>query len=151
MPTYEALDAVADAYVPLLAVLTLAGIGITAWQRRWRELSTRLTLLALGLGVAYGIMALDAWLLLWADLGLDYSTHTAVALILVITLMLMIGRLRWVWLGSLGAYAVLMRVQGYHSIADILSTAAIVTIALLPGIVWASQGMFRWSRGQEHS
>ncbi len=51
----------------------------------------------MGLVVAYTIMFVDNALLLWPQFNMDYSTHTAVALVLVITLWVMKNSLQGIW------------------------------------------------------
>jgi hypothetical protein len=71
---------------------------------------------------------LDLRLSLWPRLGLDYSTHTAVALVLVLFLSMNAAGQSMPWLGSLAGYAWLMTYQGYHSLVDIATTALAVAI-----------------------
>ena len=83
------------------------------------------------LSTAYGLMFIDNLLRLWPSVGLDYSTHTAAALAFVIYLTLLKPQLKFLWSISLIAYCVLMRYQQYHSIADMITTAAVFTLTLL--------------------
>jgi len=85
-------------------------------------------------------MFLDAQLLIWPIFGLDYSTHTAVSLVMVIFLIISIKKFSFIWVGSLLCYISLMLYQGYHSTADILSTALVVDLLLLPMISFILQG-----------
>lgn len=81
MPNYETLDSIADAYIPLLATFSLVFIVVPLLQSRRRIAALRLLAIALLLVSAYGLMFLDARLNIWALFDLDFSTHTAVALI----------------------------------------------------------------------
>lgn len=131
MPDYETLDAIADAYTPLLALIWLACALWPLFWWRWR-LSTR----RMALGIAsvlpcYILMFAERALGLWPRLGLDYSTHSAVAIAFVAILCTLLPRLRLVWLASLFAYFALMRYQGYHTVADILSTSAVVAPVII--------------------
>jgi len=89
-----------------------------------------------GLVVAYAIMFVDNHLSLWPQFNMDYSTHTAVALVLVVNLWVMMNFLQGIWsvslLVSLLGYFLLMLYQQYHTVADILSTAVVVAAVLLP-------------------
>ncbi len=87
--------------------------------------------------MAYGLMFLDNRYKVWPALGLDYSTHTAVALGLVILLSFNATKLKALWCGSFAAYVLLMLYQRYHTIADIVTTALAVgapTALLLAGL-----------------
>jgi hypothetical protein len=76
--------------------------------------------------VAYGWRGLDSRTQIWPALGLDYSTHSAVTFALVTRLSVASRPLRLPAAVSLVVYYGLMLYQRYHSIADILSTLAIV-------------------------
>jgi len=103
--------------IPLLAVLLLAAGR--------REPRTVLFRLAIALTWAYLLHFTDRSLRLWAGRGLDYSTHTAVAIAVGFTL----ARLGAAWavasFAVLLAYAALMVHVGYHSVEDILTTAMV--------------------------
>lgn len=128
MPSYEALDAIADAYTPLLAIMSLSFLVVALFKARWRLAGLRLLTLAAGLAVAYGLMYVDARFNIWPTLGLDYSTHTAVALVLVVFLGVNQARLVLPAVGSLIVYILLMLYQGYHTVSDIALTAAVVIV-----------------------
>lgn len=135
MPSYETLDAVADAYTPLLALACLAILVRTLRVLQWKALGLRMTSLAAGVCIAYGLMFLDNRFQVWPAAGLDYSTHTAVALVLVMFLSAHWPAVRWLSPLSLLAYALLMVYQRYHTVADIASTAAIVGLLYLPAVM----------------
>lgn len=128
MPDYETLDTIADAYIPLLALFSLSAIAISAIQGRWRMAIIRLLTILIFAAVAYGFMFIDSWLGLWPAFGLDYSTHTAVSLVLVIFLSVTNKKLAVFWLVSFIAYVLLMLYQRYHTLADIVSTAVVVIV-----------------------
>lgn len=137
MPSYQTLDTIADAYVPVLAVIILISIALRLAQPKaaLRELACVL-LLAI---IAYGMMALDHYQRFWAHFGWDYSTHTATAAACAWYLFwLHKGKriaggffhhkfVRLIWPISFGLYLGLMRYQGYHTWADMLTTLAALT------------------------
>jgi hypothetical protein len=84
--------------------------------------------IALVLLIAYGLMFLDLRLQIWPARGLDYSTHTAVALALVAFLSFNKPNLLILWLGSLIAYLLLMLYQRYHTFSDIALTSVIFLV-----------------------
>lgn len=127
-PNYGTLDWIADAYTPLLAVIALVFIIIALFRSQWRLAGRRLLALAVVLSIAYGLMLLDGRFYLWPALGLDYSTHTAVAMVLVAFLLAEEPRLSVLWFGSLAGYALLMLYQGYHTFSDIAITGLAVIV-----------------------
>ncbi len=128
MTSRETLAIVADVYTPLLALASLVVLARTFIQAPWREAGLQLLGLSAALVIVYGLMFLDAHFGLWPAWSLDYSTHTAVALVLVLFLVARRPRLTGLWVGSLIAYALLMVYQRYHTLADIASTAAVVVL-----------------------
>lgn len=131
MPSYATLDAIADAYTPLLALASLVLLLRPLRALQWQVLGLRLASLAAGALIAYGLMFMDDRLAIWPVAGLDYSTHTAVALVLVMFLSRHWPKARWPGWLSLCAYGLLMLYQQYHTVADIVSTAAAVGILYL--------------------
>jgi hypothetical protein len=132
MISYETLDRIADAYIPLLALASVIAIGANIVSSRWRLAGSRVLSVGIGLFIAYGLMFLDHQLNLWPAVGLDYSTHTAVSLVFVGFLALEIRRWAILWTGSFAGYLLLMMYQGYHTGLDIVSTSAAVGIP----VVW---------------
>jgi len=131
--SYETLDAIADAYTPLLLMLFLIGLGVNLYQcwPNYRESVLHFGFLLMLLIASYGLMFIDKALGLWPAFGSDYSTHTAVALSLVFALCVLTPRnAKWI-AGSMFAYAALMVYQQYHSVLDIVSTAAVISIFAL--------------------
>lgn len=130
MLSYETLDAIADAYNPLLALIAIAFIMKSAFQLQWKISGIRLMAFITIAIVAYGLMFLDHQYHLWHYWGLDYSTHTAVALGLVLLLSFISPRFVMLWIISFLGYALLMLYQRYHSITDIITTGIVVGIPI---------------------
>jgi hypothetical protein len=90
--------------------------------------------LAAGLGVAsvYVIRSIGAALLLWSRLGIHYSTHTAFAVTLGVSIA--ISRPRWRWaMGSVViAYLALILINGYHSAGDVLVSGVVAAAVSFP-------------------
>ena len=142
---YQTLDIIADSYIPLLALLSLYWLIILSGKRLEEQdearkpcvlpqkslFRYRLLGLAILLGTAYGLMFLDNLFHLWPSVGLDYSTHTAVALVLIIYLILLKPEFKFLWGLSLIAYCGLMYYQRYHIVADMVSTATTIMLILL--------------------
>ena len=126
MLNYETLDAIADTYTPLLALLAFGMVVSGLWMAQWK-LSAIKSLSLVGTAfIAYGFMTLDAYFNIGSFLSLDYSTHTAVSLGLIIFLYFNARRLAIVWIVSFILYLMLMLYQQYHTIADILVTGVVV-------------------------
>jgi hypothetical protein len=125
------LAQIADLYTPLLLLVAL-GLCVS---RHFYLSVRRLTYLLIAAVWVYGLMWLDSHWQLWASFGGDYSTHTAAALALVVfNGSLLCALLAWITLAtSLLAYGELMFYLGYHSWADMLSTAAVVALGLWAG------------------
>jgi hypothetical protein len=130
--TYEQWDAIADAVNPVMAIMTLMLPLLTRSTYAGRRIAFY-TATAISMVAMYALGWLDARLHVWAFGGMDYSTHSGFTAVLVASV--------WLWKRAAGvaaaaigaAYAVLMLYQGYHSIADIVSTVAVIT-ALTLGI-----------------
>lgn len=125
MTTYEILDAIADSYTPLLFLGYLA-FAIIYWRKGDRLASAKGLA---GIIVAYALMFADNAFQVWKSAGLDYSTHSAVALVLILFL---VHKRRWTsaitiaLVSSLVLYYALEVYQQYHTVMDIVTTAVIV-------------------------
>jgi len=94
MPSYETLDAIADAYIPLLALISLLLIAVRLFKAQWKPAGRGMAGFIAVAFIAYGLMFLDRFLGIWPAVGLDYSTHTATSLGLVLLLSLEGRKLR---------------------------------------------------------
>jgi len=128
--SYKALDQIADAYIPLLAITLLLTVIILFFKMpEERKVLGRTFIYSLLLVViSYGLMFLDKRFHLWPAADLDYSTHTAVSMALVIPLCLLLRRYQVIFILSLVAYIALMLYQQYHSVPDILTTGVVIAL-----------------------
>jgi hypothetical protein len=130
MLTYRQWDAIADSYIPLLFIIVLSHLFWLWRHRRRDESAARLVYLLIASGFVYSLMAFDLMWPVWPRFGLDYSTHTAAALVLVFYL----GSIGGVWMISVTLsfllYVLLMLYQDYHSLADVMTTAVPVSLVL---------------------
>ncbi len=124
----ELLAKVADYYIPFLLLVTL-GVGTLEIMRGYRWFWAKLFASAI---LVFGVMLLDYHLHIWAALGLDYSTHTALALSLVAYVGAGLqSRAGWVFLlTSFLGYLELMFYLGYHSWADMGLTVVVIGAGL---------------------
>lgn len=130
--TYQQLDAIADSYIPLLGILTLVWLLIKASRLGIKSALIELVTTSLGVIYIYALMFLDAYFTAYASIGLDYSTHTALALVFVTTLALIGKQVRRITVISMVCYCLLMLYQGYHTLADM----ALTSLMTLPVLVW---------------
>ena len=126
MLSYQQIDIIADSFIPLLLLLCILIISINFIRRRRHTGISQLTILLLGIAYVYAIYWLDKLLNLWTKLGWDYSTHTALALMLSVFLFSYIKKLRY-WIALLFVtYLLIMLYQQYHTIQDMVSTIIII-------------------------
>lgn len=127
--TYETLDKIADSYIPVLLIIFLFGLAYRVYldwpnfTSTWRSFGFAVAMVL----VSYGFMFADKAMNIWSGVGLDYSTHTAVSLAIVFPLCTLFSQAWKLLVLSFLAYASLMLYQGYHSVTDILTTAAVVS------------------------
>lgn len=122
------LDAVADSFNPLLAVLALAA----PFLRRARTLKTTIVFYVsagAAIGFVYFVRAVDLQYQVWARFGIDYSTHSAFAASLVASLSAFHRRWMRPLLVVTALYFVLQLVMRYHTVADILTSACVAAAA----------------------
>lgn len=127
MLSYSQWGLVADAYIPVLVVITLSFLLKDMIKFNFQRPLKQLLWIFISGCFVYGVMAVDQALNIWSILGLDYSTHSAVALIFVVFLVLQKSITAVLSIVSFVLYAWLMMYLNYHSILDILTTALVVT------------------------
>lgn len=123
--TLHFLAIIADLYTPFLLLLSLT---VCAYQ--WRKGFTLYWLRLLVLAIAsYAVMFIDQGFFLWGRLGLDFSTHTATSLALVLFIAAWGSpKLAYVLWASLFAYCNVMYLEGYHTWMDMVSTFLIMSV-----------------------
>jgi len=127
MLSYNQWDNIADAYIPLLALITLLFLLKDLVKLNFQRPLKQLLWIFISGCFIYGVMALDNTMRIWPALGLDYSTHTALALVFVVFFVLQKSIPAIVSVISFILYGWLMVYLNHHSIADILTTALVVT------------------------
>ncbi|MBT7409795.1 MAG: hypothetical protein HN826_08855, partial [Methylococcales bacterium] len=129
--TYQQLGFIADTYIPILfltsCVILIKEISALGFKPNHQQIRS----IILSVVVIFFIMLIDSQLQIWSKIGLDYSTHTALSLVFVIFLSFK-GKISLLLsVISMVCYAILMMIQNYHTMADILSTAIVIIPILL--------------------
>jgi hypothetical protein len=127
--TYRILDSVADSFNPFLALVALA-VPLLKPRNLRRTIAFYISAGA-AIGFVYLVRAIDDHYHLWSSLGLDYSTHSAFAASLVVS----ISAFKQRWLLPLTlvalAYFALELFMRYHGVADIVSSASLAAVGAL--------------------
>lgn len=128
--SWETLDAIADSVIPVLGLIALIWPWLR-WRGSRRHAALNITVTLLSVGFDYMLSALDGKFGWWPSVGLDFSTHTAIAIALIVALSSIKPSTWTVWTAILLGYFVLMVYQSYHTWADIGTTAAVVAPPLI--------------------
>ncbi|PSU86678.1 hypothetical protein C0W35_22110 [Photobacterium kishitanii] len=121
---------IADLYTPIIVVVCIICMLLSARYRKSVGL-WQLGGVLLSTAFIYMVMFLDNSLGLWPAFDLDYSTHTAIALVFIGYFMVYTPKLSVLMILSMMGYAALMMHQKYHTLADIMTT----TICVMPIIL----------------
>lgn len=132
MTWQQGLDFIADAINPSLLVLAL----VASWLQQGKPPWAFWGRIFLSLVVVYGMMFIDNQFQLWPRLGWDYSTHTAFAVAVIVSLGMFHRRWFLILIPVLVIYAALMMILDYHSLADIVTTTLVIAplTALIQGL-----------------
>jgi len=126
------LDTLADSFNPLLTIFAL----VVPFLRRPRRFFVYYLSAGVAIAFVYLVRALDERLQIWAAVGLDYSTHSAFAASLAVSISWFHQRARIPLLVLVIAYFGLVLFLGYHTVGDMLSSAFVAAaIAFLSGVI----------------
>jgi hypothetical protein len=125
MLSHETLKIVADSVNPSLGILALA-LPFAKWQGRWRPSTLHIAITLVTVALTYSLRAVFGLEAVWARWGLDFSTHSAICIVLGVALVSLDWRKWWLWGAVLLGYAILMVYQSYHTWADIGTTAVVM-------------------------
>lgn len=128
--SWETWDAIADSVIPILGLSALIWPWLR-WRGAWRPAALNVTITLLSVGFCYALSALDGKFGWWPAVGLDFSTHTALAIALTVSLSSIKPSTWMAWTAILLGYFVLMVYQRYHTWADIGTTAVIIAPPLI--------------------
>jgi len=127
---YQIIDAVCDSVNPILLAVSIGLLLSQAIKRQCKRAFVGFGFLVIGLGLVYGIQALDSKFLLWSAFGGDYSTHTAFAVAVSFSIAFSINKSLQI-IGVLVIYMAAMLYQQYHSVFDMVSTLVTIGVPLL--------------------
>lgn len=136
--SWETLDAIADSVNPILGVIALIWPWVR-WRGSWRHAALNLLVTLLSVGLAFGMSALDGKFGWWPAAGLDFSTHTAISIALIVSVASIKPSTWMAWTAVLLGYFVLMVYQRYHTWADIGTTAVVIAPPLLAARWWLAK------------
>ena len=132
MLSHQTLKVVADAVNPSLGILAIV-LPFAKSREAWRQAAAHLGVTLVIVALTYLFRAGLQLEALWASWGMDFSTHGAICIVLVVALSSLAWKRFWVWGVIFVSYDALMVYQSYHTWADIGTTSAVVlpfTLAL---------------------
>ncbi|WP_261815418.1 hypothetical protein [Vibrio gallicus] len=133
---YSTWAFIADLYTPLfliVAVFLLRKYSQGRGVRLWRCASA----LLLSTLYLYIVRFVDLGLGIWPSFNADYSTHTAVALVLVVQIYTLNKKLGVYCALLLVSYMQLMKYLGYHTYLDMITTSLFLLPVFL--LIWKNQ------------
>ena len=131
--SYESLDRIADSYIPFLSLIALGSIifPVNFSKSVFLRISVNFLFLIGLVLLVYILMYIDSCFGVFTYFGLDYSTHTALSMVLSCFLS-WCHRKYWVYfIGVFLIYLMLMLYQAYHTVEDIVFTIAVVSPLVL--------------------
>lgn len=126
MMSYQQLDFVADSYIPILLLFVLITLLKGVFKEGVLKVLQSALPFIIGVVFIYALMFIDNTFKIWTTLTLDYSTHTALALVFVCGVSFWGKKQRITVITSMIFYCLLMLYQQYHTVMDILSTVVVV-------------------------
>jgi hypothetical protein len=123
--TYEQWDAIADSINPLMAAATLV-IPLLLRSSHARGRIGFYVATAGSMALMYLLAWVEGLFQIWSRMGLDFSGHSAFAIVLVVSVFVWHRIAGAVFAAVFVAYAVLMLFQRYHAVADILTTIVVI-------------------------
>ena len=126
--TYRVVDSIADSFNPLLAILALA-VPFVHKPRVLRETIAYYLSTGAAIGLVYLVRAIDDHYRIWASFGLDYSTHSAFAASLAVSICAFHRRWLVPIVVAVLLYFALEPVMKYHSVMDILTSCPLAITA----------------------
>ncbi|MEC6881692.1 hypothetical protein [Photobacterium piscicola] len=129
--TFEQWAFITDLYTPMIVIICVISMVKLEREQGMRSGLFSLSGVLLSMAFIYAVMFVDNTLEIWPAFNLDYSTHTAIALVFIGYFIVYTPKLRGVMVFSIVGYALLMIHQKYHTLSDIISTTIIVMPVIL--------------------
>ena len=129
MALHGLLDVFCDLINPLLVLVVLYQVAVAGLRHRFKTVLPLVVTVTLGLPLVYGLLFIDQLFGIWSRAGIDYSTHTAFAMVMCSALNKVIINKYTMWL-ILSGYLLLILIQGYHSASDLLATGSLIVVIL---------------------
>lgn len=128
--SFEQWAFIADLYTPIIVAVCIICMLLSARQSKHVGL-WQLGGVLLSTAFIYVVMFIDNVLGIWPAFHLDYSTHTAIALVFIGYFIVYTPKIKGLMMLSMVGYAALMMHQKYHTLTDIITT----TICVMPIIL----------------
>lgn len=128
----------ADLYTPIAiiySIMLLRKVYLSA------QFLPTITSIFQSIVIVYTVMFADESLSIWPRIGLDYSTHTAIALVFVIHHCFSQAKYKMYSILLFILYLILMKGMGYHSVLDMLTTSIVITPILIVLWNWNKKGI----------
>ncbi|SKC31483.1 hypothetical protein CZ809_00961 [Photobacterium piscicola] len=129
--TFEQWAFVADIYTPMIVIICVISMVQLGREQGMRSGLFALSGVLLSTAFIYAVMFFDNALGIWPAFNLDYSTHTAIALVFIGYFLVYTPKLRRGMVLSMVGYAALMMYLKYHTLSDIITTTACVMPVIL--------------------
>ncbi|MEC6830382.1 hypothetical protein VXS06_01225 [Photobacterium toruni] len=129
--TFEQWAFIADIYTPIIVFMCVICLVLLERRQGMRSGLLAFSGVLLSTIFIYAVMFLDNTLGIWPAFNLDYSTHTAIALVFIGYFIVYTPKIRLLMILSIVGYALLMIHQKYHTLTDIISTTIIVMPVIL--------------------
>lgn len=129
--TFEQWAFIADLYTPMIVIICVISMVQLGREQGMRSGLFALSGVLLSTAFIYAVMFFDNALGIWPAFNLDYSTHTAIALVFIGYFLVYTPKLRGGMVLSMVGYAALMMYQKYHTLSDIITTTACVMPVIL--------------------
>jgi hypothetical protein len=122
---FKILHLIANSTNPLLGIALVAAL-VLLWQRNKSYaagifLATILSIILINI-----IRVGEAHYDIWSRWGMNFSTHAAITIAFCIPLALIWQKRWWLFLAIFIAYDILMMMMLFHSLADIVTTSALI-------------------------
>lgn len=125
---------IADLYTPLIIMYSVILLRKTYLSTQfWCAITTIIQSVVF----VYTLMFVDEKLSIWPYFGLDYSTHTAIALVFVIHHYYSQAKYKSYSVLLFILYLILMKLMGYHSFLDMWTTSGIIIPIIV--FLWKKQ------------